>query len=232
MPPSPPRLHTIYHMPLPDKTLQLSRPSARFQVYEQLRQWIENGTLAPGEVIKDLDIAARLGVSRTPVREALQMLEQVRAVETAPSHRTRVAGARPSDAALVYAPLSALHAVAAEEAVARATEDDVRAMSTANSQLLEAAAGNDPVSAREADYRFHHVLVKRTANPYLANAIESLQIHSRRLDTLYFTNRAPTRESYREHELIIKAILQKDAVACREITRRNYLRSIDVLVRP
>src|SRR6266849_9018855 len=64
---------------------------AREAVYARLRDWILRGPLEPGEIIRDADIAQALGVSRTPVREALLRLEGDGLVETAPARWTRVA---------------------------------------------------------------------------------------------------------------------------------------------
>jgi DNA-binding GntR family transcriptional regulator len=216
-------------MPVPEQTAPLPRQSARMLVFERLREWIEDGTFRPGEVIKDVDIAAKFGVSRMPVREALQMLEQLGAVDTEPGRRTRVALARPSDASLIYPPLGALQAVAAEAVAGRATAEKLDEMRRANEALLEAVARDDAVAAREADDDFHGVLIGLAENPYLQTAIELLQLHSRRLDTAYFTHRGPSRESYDEHEQIIDAVSRGESEKAGELTRQNFVRTVDVV---
>src|ERR1700733_8234926 len=95
------------YMPVPE-VAQLDRRLARTEVFDRLRTWIEDGQLEPGEVIKDIELAAVLGVSRTPVREALQMLEQHGLVETRPGRPTRVTETTIEDVARVYAPLAVL----------------------------------------------------------------------------------------------------------------------------
>ena len=87
-------------MPVPEKVKAVSRPPVSLIAFEQLKQWIEDGTLVPGEVIKDTEIAAKLGVSRTPIREAFQRLDQVGLVITTRNTRTEVAPASPEDAQL------------------------------------------------------------------------------------------------------------------------------------
>ncbi len=70
-------------MPLPQSKNKLSRTLAREEVYGRLRAWIIDGRLGPRELLRDQDIAAIVGVSRTPVREALRRLEDEGLVETA-----------------------------------------------------------------------------------------------------------------------------------------------------
>jgi DNA-binding GntR family transcriptional regulator len=217
-------------MPVPDKVDAIPRSSARAQVFDVLREWIEDGTLAPGEVIKDVDLARRLGVSRTPVREAFQMLEQLGAIETSPSRHTRVAEVRPEDAGLVYPPLAALQAYAAEVTTATVTEEDLAEMTAANDRVQAAVRAGDPVAAREADLAFHRIVVERAENPYLENAVSSLLLHTRRLDALYFTHLGPSQESFVEHEAIIDAMRRRDATQAAEITRRNFLRTVAVFL--
>jgi DNA-binding GntR family transcriptional regulator len=211
-----------HRMPLPADTLPINRRAARHAVLDRLRTWIEEGVLAPGEVIKDGEIAERLGVSRTPVREALQVLERLGAVEMLPGRLTRVTAVSPDDVALLYAPLGVLHGLAAEMGAARATEQDVASMTDANERLLAAIEVHDGVAASDADREFHAILMRLAANPYLETAIEPLAIHARRLETLYFRGGRPTTESYEEHKRIIEAVAVRDSATAREMTQRNF----------
>jgi DNA-binding GntR family transcriptional regulator len=209
---------------MPTEVSPIDRRSARAAVFERLASWIEEGLLAPGEVVKDGELAERLGVSRTPVREALQMLEQRGLVEMKPGRLTRVTDATLEDVALVYAPLSALQALAAELGAPKASAQNIEEMKDHNARLLAAIEAKDPVGAREADREFHEVLLHLAANPYLVNAIEPMLQHIRRLETLYFRDEKPGHESYKEHQRIIAAVAAGDTAAARETTRQNFQR--------
>jgi DNA-binding GntR family transcriptional regulator len=211
-------------MPLPSETPPIERRPARHTVFEQLKDWIEEGALAPGESLRDSEIAAALGVSRTPVREALQMLETIGAVEMLPGRVTRVTAVTPQDVALLYAPLSALHGIAAELGTPRATPAHVAGMEEHNERLRLALDAEDAVAARDADREFHAVLLGLAENPYLMTAIEPLLLHARRLETLYFRLLGPARESLDEHQLIIDAVGAADAARAAELTRHNFTR--------
>lgn len=163
-------------MPIPNEIAPLDRRSARHAVFDVLRSWIEEGTLEPGEIVKDSELALTLGVSRTPVREALQMLEQQQLVEMRPGRLTRVTEATAQDAALVRPPLSALEAVAAELGTPRAGPAHVEELREHNSALLTALDADDPLGARDADRAFHGVLIGLADNPYITAALETLLI--------------------------------------------------------
>jgi DNA-binding GntR family transcriptional regulator len=212
-------------VPVPDPVVPLSRRSARDEVFEHICSWIEERELRPGERIRDHEIAERLGVSRTPVREALQMLEQLGAVETVAGRHTRVRDLDPEEAEQVYTPLGALLAVAAELAIDRLTDDDLAEMATANERLLEATLGGDALGARVADDAFHAVLVRRADNPYLERALEPLLLHQRWLDGLYFSHAQLARASYEDHVAILAALRQGDRDAAAAATRANAARS-------
>ncbi len=169
-------------MPLPEEAPLVRRPSASALALQQLQQWIEDGTLQPGEVLKDTEIAKTLGVSRTPIREAFQRLEQLGLVVTTRNTRTEVAPARPQDAGLLYVPLSVLHELAVQLAMPNLTDADLDLMTEINDRLLVAARSGDAVAARQADEDFHSVLFERANNPFLQQVTDWLGVHSRRLE--------------------------------------------------
>jgi DNA-binding GntR family transcriptional regulator len=210
-------------MPLPSEIAPIDRQSARITVFDLIRNWVEEGMLAPGEAIRDAEIAALLGVSRTPVREALQMLERDGVVEMLPGRQTRVVEISPEDVARLYAPLGALMAAAAEIAATRATKADIAEMTAHNERLL-AALDSDPLLAGEADRALHTVPVRVADNEYLTTALGPLMTHLRRLEALYFKSVAVGRASYDEHADIIAAIAAGDSTAAGDLTRHNYKR--------
>jgi DNA-binding GntR family transcriptional regulator len=204
--------------------MPLDRRTARAAVFEQLRSWIEDGVLEPGETLKDGEIAERLGVSRTPVREALQMLERLGVVEMLPGRLTRVTPISQGDVELLYGPLGALHATAAELGTPRATPDDIAEMRRHNDALLAAVDGGEQAAARDADHDFHSVLLRLADNPYLVTAIEPLLVHARRLEALYFRQAGPSHASHDDHGAIVDAVEAGDARRAADHTRRNFTR--------
>ena len=77
-------------MPLPGPEAASTFENAQDLAYSELRNWIFNGPLKPGEIIRDVDIAGLLGISRTPVREALIRLSQEGLIDASKGRKTRV----------------------------------------------------------------------------------------------------------------------------------------------
>jgi len=200
-------------MPVPsaDRAVPVQRLTARDAVFETLREWIETGVLEPGEQRRDTEIAEHLGVSRTPVREALFLLERLGVVETAARRRTVVSDIRGTDASALALPLAALHAAAAAEA-ARTRPDIAVALDRVNDQLSRDVRNPEMAhERRRLDDEFHALIVDATANPYLAQTLDVLRVHHRRLATLHFAGVVPTRRSVSDHRAIAKAIAGGDA---------------------
>ena len=95
------------------------------EVYAALLEWIVDGTLGPGERVRDKELAEALGVSRTPVREALQRLEDAGLVETSASRWTRVASLDVAQAEQVYPVVWSLEALAVELAGRDLSDEDL-----------------------------------------------------------------------------------------------------------
>ena len=129
--------YTDISMPLSDLS-PFKRELLRDRAYAALRDAIVDGTLAPGERLRDQELCEWLGLSRTPVREALARLEQDGLVETAPQRYTRVAPLDRRAARDAFPVVAALHALAAELAVPRLGEHDLAAMRAANERFAHA----------------------------------------------------------------------------------------------
>ena len=172
-------------MPVPDSA-PLDRDLLRDRAYAALRDAIVDGTLAPGERLRDAELCDWLGLSRTPVREALGRLEQDGLVETAPQRFTRVTPLDRRDARDAFPLVAALHALAAELAVPRLAGDDLVAMDAANARFAAAQRGADVEAALAADDAFHAVFVAASANAELPRVLDRLMPRLRRLERARF----------------------------------------------
>ncbi|WP_460959430.1 GntR family transcriptional regulator [Parasphingorhabdus pacifica] len=202
----------------------LTRPSASEQVYRVLREKIEDGSLPPGEQLADAELAGELGVSRTPVREALRRLVDQGVVEMVPGRHTRVAPVDENDASRVLPLLSVLHEFALRSAFARMTSGDLVEMGACNERMREALVRDDAVAAQNADGAFHAVIMRRADNPYLSTAVDVIALHARRLESLYFREHDPGMESCDQHERIIEAIRESQEERACELIRANMRR--------
>ena len=209
-------------MPVPKQKAETSRTLLRDQAYVRLRDAILEGTLEPGEQLKDAEIAEWLGLSRTPIREALARLEEYGLVETAPNRYTRVAPLDAGDARDAFTVVAALHSLAASLGVQRLDDPELAGMREANEDFAAALRVNDVDRALAADDRFHGVLVNASANREIARSLERLTPKVRRLERARFGSLAG-RRSVEQHERIIALCGAGDAERAAEAVRENWL---------
>jgi DNA-binding GntR family transcriptional regulator len=215
-------------MPVPSERAVTGRTLLRDQAYARLRDAILDGTLEPGEQLKDSELAEWLGLSRTPIREALARLEEYGLVETKPHSFTRVAPLSARDARDAFTVYAALEALAASLGVPRLTGADLETMRAANRALVEALGAADVDAAVAADDRFHGVLVQAAANREIARSLERLLPKIRRLERARFGSLVG-RRSVEQHERIIALCAAGDAERAAEAVRENWL-TLGVLI--
>jgi DNA-binding GntR family transcriptional regulator len=188
----------------------------------RLRDAILDGTLEPGEQLKDAEIAEWLGLSRTPIREALARLEEYGLVETAPNRYTRVTPLSAGDARDAFTVVAALHALAASLGAPRVEESELATMRKANEDFAAALRANDVDRALAADDRFHAVLVQASANREIARSLERLMPKVRRLERARFGSLAG-RRSVQGHDQIIALCASGEAEAAAQAVREQWL---------
>ena len=215
-------------MPIP-QTQILNRTFIRNEVYESLRQWIVCGDLEPGEKLKDKELAAQLGVSRTPVREALRKLEDEGLVETAANRWTKVAPIALKDAECIYPIIQKLEELALTLAFAKISAQHIQHMQNANNRLEAALKSNDSQAAMQADEKFHRVLIDAADNSELRNILEQLKTKYQRIEVAYFSDADLLLASFEEHQMLIEALKEKNLEAANKALASNWQASIERL---
>jgi DNA-binding GntR family transcriptional regulator len=182
----------------------VSRVLLRDQAVTLIRDAIVNGELAPGAVVKDTELAGRLGLSVAPVRTALARLADEGLVESKPQSHTRVTPLvlrQVRDAAVV---VRAMHELAVREAAAAVTDGDLVTMRTANRRFAAAVRAGDLDTALTADDQLHDVLLARCGNTAVRATIDRFTPAVRRLERQRFAA-AHGAESVDLHERLIAA---------------------------
>lgn len=208
-------------MPIPVNFSTPARVSAKNRAYTQILEWIIDGTLQPQEKLNDADLAHALGVSRTPIREALQLLNVQGFVEMFPGVGTQVTPVNKEDILKILPPLAALQALATEIAAEVINQNTIRTLRMINNQFAEAVNNHNFHLALKLDEQFHQIIIETTDNPYILNTVSTLQSHVRRL---YFHKSIILRnESINEHEAILQAFDDKNKELAANIARENWL---------
>ena len=176
-------------------------------VFNTLREAILKGDLKPGERLMELQLAAKLGVSRTPIREAIRMLEQEGLAVTTPRKGAEVAKMTLKDMEDVLEIRASLDELASQVATVRITEEQlVRLKERKQDFEISLKSGNVKLIA-EADVKFHDVIYEATNNPKLVSMLNNLreQIYRYRIEYLKDTEKYPT--LIKEHEEIYQSLL-------------------------
>lgn len=206
----------MYCMPIPAGPSGVDRSLLRDNVYRRLRDAIVNGTFEPGEQLKDGELAEWLGVSRTPVREALLRLAASGLVVAIPGRSTAVSTIDPKAVRDARDVIAAMHGLAVRETTGRLSADDVNRMRAANHRFAQALVANDATAALDADDEFHMIPVAALGNHALEAVLEQFGPLVRRAELLRFTDDG--RASVKRHEQLIELLAAGDARGAENVT--------------
>src|SRR5699024_6107069 len=183
--------------------------SAKESAFSQIQQWIIDGTLLPGEKLNDAELAKALGVSRTPIRESLQLLEVQDFVKMYPGKATELTEVDKESINDLLPPLASLQPSSAELAIRHFTDETITSLEETNDRFAEAIRSEDYFSALKIDEECQHVIVATAGNSYIDHMLAYLQSHVR---LLFFHNSLIlTESSIDEHETIIKLLKEHNA---------------------
>lgn len=207
-------------MPIPSDTLA-PRPLLRDEVLARLRDAIVDGTLAPGEQLRDAEVATWLGVSRTPVREALLELGRAGLVHSLPGRSTTVSPLDERSVREAQSVVAAMHRLAVLEAVPRMTPLDLERMRAANARFSAAQAAGDADAALAADAEFHAVALDVAANSEARTVIAQYEPLLHRAERLRFAS-AEGVDSVARHDRLIALCATGDAEAAASVAEQTW----------
>ncbi|MDJ0630553.1 MAG: GntR family transcriptional regulator [Rhodobacter sp.] len=210
---------------------QEARQTRVGDAYERLKEEIRTNRMPPGFQAPEPEIAVRLGMSRTPVREALIRLEAEGLVELVPRRGARVLPIRADDMREIYEILTALEPEAAASLAARGpSAKELAPLEEATTDMELALEQNDLDAWAEADDRFHRLLLDLHGNRRLQAFVVTLfdQAHRARIITLRM--RGTPLKSTTEHRRILEHLRDGDAEATRQAFRAHRQRAAEELL--
>jgi len=200
-----------------DANYKISRSSLHVEVTDRLREMIYERSLPPGERIDELGLSARLGTSRTPLREALKVLAHEGLVRLVPGRGAFVVELSASEAESLFPVLGLLQSRCAAEAVRRQTPEDIVALDALLASLENAVTGHRLADYYRAVDGFHERLQAMAANPWLTRSITDLGRFLQMVRTLMPLPENRLRQSMAEYRTLMKAIHRGDADAAEQI---------------
>jgi DNA-binding GntR family transcriptional regulator len=185
-------------------------------ITQALREEIEAGSLPPGTVLKQENLAARFGVSRQPIRHALERLHESGLLEKRPDRSLAVTGLRSKDVRELCQIRISLEVSALELSAPNLSPSALRKARRLNEDLFEE---DDPDMLAALDQEFHATLYSACGNQRLTSMIEGFRGEAKRAYALQPKGSRPRRAFYDEHQKILAALEASDlATACKVLT--------------
>ncbi len=175
-------------------------------VFNTLRDEILYGKLKPGERLMEIAISERLGVSRTPVREAIRRLEQEGLVEMFPRRGAQVSGVTEKSLADVLEARKTLETFTVNAACSRITKEQLGRLRQANTVFEEATISKDAARIAEADEDFHHIIIEAAGNERITETLNNLKEQLFRFRFEYLKDVKEYSHLVEDHRMLIEAI--------------------------
>lgn len=211
------------------KVKKVERLPAAATRSERLRLRLEEDILArrltPGAKLDELALAEQFGMSRTPVREALQALLAGGLVENRPHQGTFVASLSERAVAEMMEASCFLEAACAQLAARRSTAEDIERIRASNDECEKAAKANKPKMFYEANLRFHYAIYDASHNEFLAEQARGIRQRLRPYGRQVIFHPGSMQRSVREHQALIDAVAQMDEKLARD-TMTMHLESL------
>jgi len=203
-----------------------ARTSLVEQAYQAIRGRILDNVYPPGHQALEGELADQLGISRTPVREALIRLQKEGLVEVVPRHGMRVLPVSPADMAEIYTVLTALECAAAELVAARGpSERELKPLTEASRDMDRALKADDLDAWAAADERFHRTLAELAGNRMLLQTIGNFWDRAHRARMVTLRLRPKPVNSTREHTLLVERLRAGDTRGAVEVNRAHRARA-------
>ena len=190
-------------------------------VFQTLRGAILRGELKPGERLMELQLAAKLGVSRTPIREAIRMLEQEGLAITIPRKGAEVAKMTEKDMEDVLQIRCSLEDLAVRLSCENITQAELVELKEAMDQFEKMIESDNIVETAKADVNFHDVLYKASNNPKLLILLNNLREQMYRYRVEYLKDRSIYSRLMEEHHMLYEALKEKDVEKASQITKKH-----------
>jgi DNA-binding GntR family transcriptional regulator len=179
-------------------------------IFNTLREAIIVGELKPGERLMEVQLAEKMGVSRTPVREAIRKLELEGLVKMIPRRGVHVADLSIKDIMDVLELRATLDGFATGLSADRITDDELKELKQVNAQFERYILKENLQGSIKKDVEFHDIIYRASRNEKLLQIINNLREQVQRFRVIYLKDYSSGMEVFREHQKIIDAIEKKD----------------------
>ena len=204
-----------------DRVTSIKRPSLHEELIDRLRTMIVEGVLTAGEKVPERALCDKLGVSRTPMREALKVLAADGLLTLEPNRGARVRAITLDDLEEVFPLMGALEALAGELACANITVAQMTELRKTHELMLECFHASDLSGYFRHNQRIHEIIMQAAGNATLSSMVQSLAVRVRRARYLANMSSERWQQAVAEHEEIIMALDVRDGQRLGAILKRH-----------
>ena len=204
-----------------DRVTSNKRPSLHEELIDRLRTMIVEGVLTAGEKVPERALCDKLGVSRTPMREALKVLAADGLLTLEPNRGARVRAITLDDLEEVFPLMGALEALAGELACANITDAQMTELRQTHELMLECFHASDLSGYFRHNQRIHEIIMQAAGNATLSSMVQSLAVRVRRARYLANMSSERWQQAVAEHEEIIMALDVRDGQRLGAILKRH-----------
>ncbi|MBO8154041.1 GntR family transcriptional regulator [Thermovirga sp.] len=201
----------------------------RVIVYETLREAIFRRELKDGDKLIESELAEKLNVSRTPVREALRMLESEGLVERIPRKGLFVKGLSKEDIIEIYSIRQALEALAIRSVCKNITDEELKELKRLYSQMEEAYEQGDDNKLFALSQKFNEAIVAPSNMPRLLSLLATYHEYLRRLRSRSFSKSSRKVQALKEHGQILEAISERNPDKAERLVKEHLENAIKAL---
>lgn len=192
------------------KDINIDNTPLSEKIAETIREYIMKGNIKPGERLTEPKLSAMLGISRTPIREALRLLESEGFIDIFPRRGAVVSDITPQDVDEIFTIKIKLESLAARLAGEYMTDGDIKKLIEINDKIAKNAESKNAVSLIKFNVDFHNFYIEKCNNTRLIKIIEGLNKQFKRSTVYSFTEIGRIRKVIEEHGRIIEAFIQRD----------------------
>jgi Transcriptional regulators len=200
-------------------------------IFNTLREAIIVGELKPGERLMEVQLADKMGVSRTPVREAIRKLELEGLVEMLPRKGAHVADLSVKDIMDVLEVRATLDGLATMLSATRITDDELKDLKHVQTQFINFVEKDNLQGSIKKDVEFHDIIYRSSRNDKLIQISSNLREQIQRFRVIYLKDFSSTRELIKEHAEIIEGIGRKDPELAQKYAQKHIRNQEEAIIK-
>lgn len=200
-------------------------------IFDTLREAIITGELKPGERLMEVKLAEKMGVSRTPVREAIRMLELEGLVDMLPRKGAHVAELSVKDIMDVLEVRAAMDSLATRLAAERITDDEIKELRQIQAQFINYVEKNNLQGSIKKDVEFHELIYRASRNDRLLQINNNLREQVQRFRVIYLKDYSSPKNLIKEHEDICDAISARNSDMAQECAKIHINNQEKVIIK-